>query len=444
MTPLLSRPGQALTGTIRVPGDKSISHRALLLGASAVGTTVVRGLLEGEDVLNTARALERCGIAITRAEGVWRIDGRGTGGLVEPDGVLDMGNSGTGARLLMGLLATQPFPAFFAGDASLSRRPMGRVIEPLERMGAQFWTRSGRRLPLLLRGARDPMPIEYTLPVASAQVKSAILLAGLNAPGETTVIEPEPTRDHSERLLAHFGADVGTEELPDGGRRVTIRGYPELAGREVLVPGDISSAAFPLIAALIVPGSRVTARGVGVNPLRTGLLETLAEMGARIDRTDLRSEGGEAVADLTASPSSLTGVRVPATRVPSMIDEFPVLAVAAAFARGTTRMEGLAELRVKESDRLTAIAAGLEATGVAVTMGDDWLEVHGTGRPPPGGCRIATHFDHRIAMAFLVLGAAARAAVSVDDGDPIGTSFPDFVPLMNGLGAAIGGERSQN
>jgi 3-phosphoshikimate 1-carboxyvinyltransferase len=408
-----------------------------MLGLAAVGETRIEGLLEAEDVKATTAAIRALGAESERSDGTWRVFGRGIGGLLEATGVLDMGNSGTGVRLLMGLVASQPLLTFFCGDASLSQRPMRRVIEPLSLIGANIWARGGDRLPLAVRGAEDALPIEYAMPVASAQVKSAILLAALNAPGRTTVIEPAPTRDHTERLLTHFGARVHVEPLSSGGRRITLEGQPELSGHPVAVPGDISSAAFPIVAALLVPGSRVTLRGVGVNPLRTGLVDTLLEMGARIT-TLRRAEGaGEPIADLLIEAGPLDGVDVPEARVPSMIDEFPILAVAAAAARGTTRMRGLSELRVKETDRLAAIARGLANCGVKVECGGDWLEVQGAGGPPPGGGDVAVDFDHRIAMAFLVLGLGARAPVRIDDGRAIATSFPGFIALMNCLGAEI-------
>jgi 3-phosphoshikimate 1-carboxyvinyltransferase len=437
MTATRSRPAHALSGTIQVPGDKSVSHRALILAASAVGESRIAGLLEADDVMRTADALRCLGAEITRYGDGWRVFGRGVGGLCEADRVLDMGNSGTGARLLMGLVASHPFITFFCGDSSLQARPMRRVMDPLQEVGAAFISRSGGRLPLAVRGTADPLPIVYTLPVASAQVKSAILLAALNAPGETTVIEPEPTRDHSERMLAHFGANLRIEDRPDGSRSITLTGQPELSGREVRVPGDLSSAAFPLVAGLIVPGSRLQITGVGLNRLRTGLLETLREMGAELAIANERMVNGEPVADLQVSASALQGVSVPAERVPRMIDEFPILAAAAATASGTTHMSGLAELRVKESDRLTAMAQGLAACGVAVEAGDDWLSVNGAGGPVPGGATIAVHLDHRIAMSFLVLGMASRHGIAVDDAGPIATSFPLFVEMMNRLGAAI-------
>lgn len=437
--PLTARPGAALRGTIAVPGDKSMSHRALMLGSLAAGVTRVTGLLEGEDVLATAGALSAMGATIERAgPGAWLVHGRGVGGLAEPDRVLDLGNAGTGVRLLMGIAAQHAFPCFFTGDGSLRRRPMGRVVTPLRIMGARVLARGGDRLPLALVGPDELIPIEYRLPVPSAQVKSAVLFAGLAAPGATTVLEPEPTRDHSERMMRHFGAELRIEDRPGGERAVTVIGQPELAPACLAVPGDISSAAFPLVAATIVPGSEITIRGVGVNPLRTGLLVTLAEMGARIEIADARDQGGEPVADLVVRAANLRGVDVPAERAPTMIDEYPVLAAAAACAEGTTVMRGLAELRGKESDRLAAIAAGLGVNGVEVEIGADSLTVHGTGRPPEGGGEVATHYDHRIAMAFLVLGLAATRPVRVDDGRAIATSFPDFVALMTRLGAELG------
>ena len=438
-TPLIAaRPPTPLTGKIRVPGDKSISHRALMLGALAVGRTEISGLLEGEDVLATAAAVNALGAHARRAgDGRWTVDGVGIGGLTEPQDLLDLGNSGTAARLLLGILATHPLTAFVTGDASLRRRPMGRVVEPLTRFGARFVTREGARLPLAISGASDPIPISYHLPVPSAQVKSAVLLAGLDTPGTTTVIEPQPSRDHTERMLRHFGATVGAEPIEGGGKRITLEGHPELAAAPISVPGDPSSAAFPLIAALIVPGSEVTIEGVGVNPLRTGLLECLRDMGADIALLNERDEGGEPVADLRARAGPLTGADIPAERAPRMIDEYPILAVAAACAGGRTVMRGLAELRVKESDRLTGIAAGLAKCGVRVAVEGDDLIVGGAGNYPAGGALIETSLDHRMAMAFLVLGLAANDAVRIDDAAPIATSFPDFLPLMNGLGCAI-------
>lgn len=436
MQPLISRPAGPLKGEARVPGDKSISHRALMLGALAVGETTIHGLLEGEDVGRTAAAMRALGAQVEKGtDGAWRVRGRGLGGLSEPDDVLDMGNAGTGARLVMGLVASHALTAVFTGDASLRRRPMGRVAAPLERMGARIVAREGCRLPLAVVGAAEPLPIAYRLPVPSAQVKSAVLLAGLNAPGRTTVIEPEPTRDHTELMLRHFGVEVRVSETPEG-RAVSVAGQPEISGRAVDVPADPSSAAFPLVAALLLPGSEVALKGVGMNPHRIGLIETLREMGAAIDVANRRTEAGEPVADLAVRDCRLKGVEVPAARAPSMIDEYPILAVAAAFAEGVTVMHGLSELRLKESDRLRAIAAGLAACGVKVEAAGDSLAVFGAGRPPGGGA-VAAALDHRIAMAFLVLGMAARAPVSIDDAGPIDSSFPGFVRLMNGLGAAI-------
>jgi 3-phosphoshikimate 1-carboxyvinyltransferase len=433
-----SRPNAPLAGKIRVPGDKSISHRALMLGALAVGRTEISGLLEGEDVLATAAALNALGAAAAPSgEGRWTVDGVGVGGLCEPENLLDLGNSGTSARLLLGILATHRLTAFVTGDASLRRRPMNRVVEPLSRFGTRFLTRDGGRLPLAVTGAAEPIPIEYRLPVPSAQVKSAVLLAGLNTPGATTVIEPQGTRDHTERMLRHFGATVTTEPAAGGGKRITVEGFPELAAAPIIVPGDVSSAAFPLVAALLVPGSAATIAGVGLNPLRAGLLECLREMGADITLVNERQEGGEPVADLYARAGTLTGADIPAERAPRMIDEYPILAVAAACARGRTVMRGLAELRVKESDRLAGIATGLEACGVRVTVDGDTLTVEGDGGPPAGGALIATQLDHRIAMAFLVLGLVSRQPVRIDDGAPIATSFPDFAALINGLGGTI-------
>ncbi len=408
-----------------------------MIGALAVGETEIHGLLEGEDVLRSAAAMRALGAEAKReADGVWRVIGRGVGALSEPDDVLDMGNAGTGARLLMGVVAAHPIAAVFTGDASLRRRPMGRVIEPLRQMGARFSGREGNRLPLVVKGTGDAMPIRYRLPVPSAQVKSAILLAGLNTPGETMVIEPEPTRDHTELMLRHFGAEILSRDTPEG-RAVTVIGQPEIAGRRVDVPADPSSAAFPLVAALILPGSDILLTSVGLNRHRLGLIETLKEMGAAIDIQNRREQAGEPVGDIRARASRLKGITVPAARAPSMIDEYPVLAVAAAFAEGETKMEGLRELRVKESDRLGAVARGLAACGVSVKEGAESLSVTGRGKKPAGGAKIAADLDHRIAMAFLVLGMAAQKPVAIDDGSPIDTSFPGFSTLMNGLGARL-------
>ena len=438
----VSRPAAPLSGRSRVPGDKSISHRALMLGALAIGRTEISGLLEGEDVLATAAAVNALGATATSAgAGRWTVDGIGIGGLVEPEDLLDLGNSGTAARLLLGILATHPITAFVTGDASLRQRPMGRVIEPLSRIGARFVTREGNRLPLAVHGAAEPLPITYRLPVPSAQVKSAVLLAGLNTPGATTVIEPQPTRDHTERMLRHFGATITVEPAEDGARQVTVEGFPELTAAPIFVPGDPSSAAFPLVAALIVPGSEVTIEGVGLNPLRTGLLECLHEMGADLAVLNEREEGGEPVADLRARAGALIGADIPAERAPRMIDEYPILAAAAACARGRTVMRGLAELRVKESDRLAAIATGLDACGVRVAIEGDNLIVEGDGGVPDGDALIETRLDHRIAMAFLTLGLVTRSPLRIDDAAPIATSFPGFVPLINGLGGGIAEEK---
>ncbi|NWG45570.1 MAG: 3-phosphoshikimate 1-carboxyvinyltransferase [Alphaproteobacteria bacterium] len=442
--PLAARPpGAGLRGELSIPGDKSISHRALIFGALAVGRTEITGLLEGEDVLRTAAAMRALGARVTRTgPGAWQVDGLGVGGLMEPDDILDFGNAGTGVRLCMGLVAGHPITAFFTGDASLRRRPMGRVLDPLMAFGAEVFAGArGLRLPLGLRGAEAPRPADITLTVPSAQVKSAILLAGLAAPGITSLVEPVPTRDHTERLLRHFGAELDIQPLPRGGHRIALRGQPELRPARVAVPGDPSSAAFPLVAALLVPGSELRLRHVLVNPGRIGLLTTLTEMGADITLVNPREEGGEPVADLVVRASRLRGVPVPAERAPSMIDEYPILAIAAALAEGETRMEGLGELRVKESDRLAVMETGLRAAGVSVEAGPDSLTVRGTGPAgrPRGGARIATHLDHRIAMSFLVLGLVSEAGMEVDDGTMIATSFPGFEGLMREVGAEIGG-----
>ena len=434
--PMTARPSGPLRGTAEVPGDKSISHRALILGGLAVGETRVTGLLEGEDVLRTAAAMRAFGAEVARhGPGEWSVHGVGTGGLMEPEGVIDCGNSGTGARLLMGAMATCPIAATFAGDASLNGRPMGRVTEPLALFGARAHGRSGGRLPMTVVGARDPVPVRYATPMASAQVKSAVLLAGLGAPGETVVIEARPTRDHTERMLRAFGAEVAVEDAPEG-RAVTLTGQPELTPVAIAVPRDPSSAAFPVCAALIVPGSDVLVPGVSLNPTRAGLYETLREMGADLAFENPREEGGEPVADLRARHGrTLRGVEVPPERAPSMIDEYPVLCAVAACAEGATVMRGVGELRVKESDRIDAMARGLEACGVRVEETRDTLTVHGGA--VPGGARVSTRLDHRIAMSFLVLGFAARAPVSVDDAGPIATSFPSFEGLMTALGARL-------
>jgi len=444
--PQISRKAAALRGTVRVPGDKSISHRALILAACAVGQSRVRGLLEAGDVMSTAAALRKLGIRIEceeqDAQNTWLIDGRGVGGLIEADDILDFGNSGTGSRLMMGLLATQPITSVMTGDDSLRQRPMARVMTPLQQFGAGFDCRDGGLLPLTITGTAHPIPVTYELPVASAQVKSAILLAALNAPGKTTVIEPQPSRDHTEKMLQSFGADVGVETLPNGGRAITLTGQPELTGADLDVPADISSAAFPLVASVIVAGSAVTLKDVGLNPLRTGLLDTLLEMGANITIENQREMLGEPVGDLKVSAGTLRGVTVPPERVPAMIDEFPILAVAAACAEGTTTMTGLAELRVKESDRLAVMSEGLTACGVALEEGEDSLVIKGTGKPPRGMSAndgaLATELDHRIAMSFLILGMVSDQPVRIDDATPIATSFPEFMDLMTDLGANIG------
>ncbi|WP_426166399.1 3-phosphoshikimate 1-carboxyvinyltransferase [Sandarakinorhabdus sp. DWP1-3-1] len=433
--PLTLATAGPLAGTVTVPGDKSISHRSLMLGALAVGETVITGLLEGEDVLATAAAMRAMGADIERRDGRWHVHGVGVGGLLQPRTALDMGNSGTSTRLLMGLVASHPVTATFIGDASLSGRPMGRVIEPLSLMGASFAASPGGRLPLTMTGLCPAVPLRYTLPVASAQVKSAVLLAGLNTPGETSVVEPIATRDHSERMLAGFGAKLRIEASPEG-RVITLVGEPELRPQAITVPGDPSSAAFPLVAALIVPGSAVTITNVGMNPTRAGLIGVLQAMGADITLSDERSVGGEPVADLTVRHGPLTGIAVPPEIAPSMIDEYPILFVAAAFAQGRTVMRGLEELRVKESDRIAVMAEGLRACGVIVEELPDGLVVTGSGgEPVPGGATIAARLDHRIAMSFAVLGLNARAPVTVDDARPIATSFPTFVAMMNSLGA---------
>ncbi|MBV8458621.1 MAG: 3-phosphoshikimate 1-carboxyvinyltransferase [Acetobacteraceae bacterium] len=431
-----ARPGAGFKGRITVPGDKSISHRALMLGALAVGETRIIGLLEGEDVLRTAAAMRALGAHIERSGDAWLVAGRGIGGLTEPDDLLDMGNSGTAARLLCGILASHPIFAVMTGDASLRRRPMRRVTEPLAGCGAIFRTREGGRLPLAIEGAKDALPLDYVVPVPSAQVKSAVLLAGLNARGLTRVTEAEATRDHTENMLRHFGADVSVETRGNG-RVIHLQGQPELSAADVSVPGDPSSAAFPMAAALLVSESHVIIRGVGLNPLRTGLLATLAEMGADIKVENRRTEGGEPVGDLVVRHGPLRAADVPPARAPSMIDEYPILAVVASCAEGTTRMRGLKELRVKESDRLSATAALLAGNGVRVEIEGDDMIIHGTGRPPEGGATVATHMDHRLAMSALVLGVATDRAVAVDDAAVIDTSFPGFVALMNGIGGAI-------
>ncbi|MCL4137140.1 UNVERIFIED_CONTAM: hypothetical protein GTU68_019310 [Idotea baltica] len=434
-----SAPCGALTGVADVPGDKSISHRSLILGAMAVGETRITGLLEGEDVLDTAKAMRAFGAEVARDDdGTWHVNGVGVGGFAEPDQVIDCGNSGTGVRLIMGCMATSPISATFTGDASLNGRPMARVTDPLELFGTRAVGRSGGRLPMTIVGAKDPVPVRYEVPVPSAQVKSAVLLAGLNAPGQTIVIEKEATRDHSERMLAGFGAEITTEET-DEGRMITLTGRPELKPQTIAVPRDPSSAAFPVCAALIVPGSDVLVPGIGLNPTRAGLYSTLREMGADLTYENEREEGGEPVADLRARFSpDMKGIDVPPARAASMIDEYPVLSVVASFASGVTMMRGVRELRVKESDRIDAMATGLRANGVDVEDGEDWWSVtgHGPGTVK-GGATCVSHLDHRIAMSFMVMGMATQQPVSVDDGGPIATSFPIFEPLMQRLGASL-------
>jgi 3-phosphoshikimate 1-carboxyvinyltransferase len=439
LRPLAAHRSGPLKGTALVSGDKSVSHRALILGAMTVGETRISGLLEAEDVINTAKAMRLLGAHVLQdGEGSWRVHGVGIGGFAEPEDVLDFGNSGTGARLVMGAVATTPLSAVFTGDASLRRRPMKRVLEPLTRFGAEYTARDGGLMPVSLRGAELALAIEHEVTVASAQVKSALLLAALNAPGRSRIVQRELTRDHTERMLRAFGAQVLVESLADGGEAISVMGEVELRPTTVDVPGDPSSAAFPLAAALIVPGSEITTPNVMLNTRRTGLLETLREMGADISIANKRDSGGEAVGDITVRASTLKGVEVPAARAPGMIDEYPVLAVLAAFAEGKTVLRGLRELRVKESDRLAAIAAGLRAIGIVVEELDDGLIIEGRGMDGvPGGGRIATHMDHRIAMAFLVAGMGARAAVTVDDVSMIATSFPKFRQMMRGLGAEL-------
>jgi 3-phosphoshikimate 1-carboxyvinyltransferase len=438
-SPLAARRSGPLKGRVRVPGDKSISHRALILGALTVGETAITGLLEGEDVINTSRAMRALGAKVERTgAGAWRINGVGVAGFAEPAKPLDFGNSGTGCRLVIGAVAGCPIMAAFDGDVSLRSRPQRRVLDPLERIGARTVSvAEGGRLPLTLKGARDPIPIVYQPPVASAQLKSAVLLAGLAAPGETVVLESEATRDHTERMLRHFGAEVAVEPHGAHGRRIILKGQPELRPAPVIVPADPSSAAFPMVAALIVPGSEIVLDGVMTNVTRTGLFKTLREMGATIEEQNPRIEGGEEVADLLVLASSLKGVTVPPERAPFMIDEYLVLGVAAAYAEGTTRMRGLKELRVKESDRLAATAAMLRVNGVEVEIEDDDLIVHGKGRVAGGGI-VATHMDHRIAMSALVMGLASDKPVQVDDTAFIATSFPGFIEMMRALGGELG------
>jgi len=433
--PLSARRSGPLNGTIRPPGDKSISHRALMLGALTVGETAVEGLLEGEDVLATAAAMRAFGATVTRTgPGAWRVAGLGVGGLLEPEGVIDYGNAGTGVRLAMGIAGSHAFATTFTGDASLVRRPMGRILEPLRRMGVQVIARSNDRLPATIKGPNALIPIDYRLPVASAQVKSALLFAALNSPGLTTITEPTPTRDHTERMLTAFGAMIEIDNAEDGARVIRVSGGQALKPQVITVPSDPSSAAFTLVAALIVPGSDVVIENILLNPTRAGLIVTLQEMGGDISIANQRAVGGEEVGDLRVKASHLKGVTVPAARAPSMIDEYPALAIAAAFAEGDTLMEGVGEMRVKESDRIAMVLAGLRANGIAAEDTPESLLVHGAAKVEGGGT-VATALDHRIAMSFLVLGLASEKPVTIDDARPIATSYPDFRNLMTGLGA---------
>ena len=436
--PMTSHKSGPLRGQADVPGDKSISHRSLILGALSLGETRIQGLLEGDDVLDTGKAMQAFGAeVINHGGGSWSVHGVGVGGFAEPDHVIDCGNSGTGVRLIMGAMATSPIAATFTGDGSLNKRPMGRVTDPLALFGAQSYGRSEGRLPLTLIGAAQALPVRYEVPMPSAQVKSAVLLAGLNAPGQTVVIEKEATRDHTERMLVGFGAEL-TVEQTDAGRVITLTGQPELRPQDIIVPRDPSSAAFPVCAALIVEGSDVLVPNIGLNPTRAGLFYTLQEMGADLTFENMREEGGEPVADLRAKYSpDMQGIAVPPERSASMIDEYPILSVVASFAHGVTRMHGVKELRVKESDRIEAMATGLRAAGVTVQDGPDWWHVHGLGGAVKGGALAATHLDHRIAMSFLILGMGAHEGMSIDDGGPVATSFPIFEPLMAALGASI-------
>ena len=436
--PMTSHKSGPLRGQADVPGDKSISHRSLILGALSLGETRIQGLLEGDDVLDTGKAMQAFGAeVINHGGGSWSVHGVGVGGFAEPDHVIDCGNSGTGVRLIMGAMATSPIAATFTGDGSLNKRPMGRVTDPLALFGAQSYGRSEGRLPLTLIGAAQALPVRYEVPMPSAQVKSAVLLAGLNAPGQTVVIEKEATRDHTERMLVGFGAEL-TVEQTDAGRVITLTGQPELRPQDIIVPRDPSSAAFPVCAALIVEGSDVLVPNIGLNPTRAGLFYTLQEMGADLTFENMREEGGEPVADLRAKYSpDMQGIAVPPERAASMIDEYPILSVVASFAHGVTRMHGVKELRVKESDRIEAMATGLRAAGVTVQDGPDWWHVHGLGGAVKGGALAATHLDHRIAMSFLILGMGAHEGMSIDDGGPVATSFPIFEPLMVTLGASI-------
>ena len=436
---IVSAPTKSLKGTFAVPGDKSISHRALILGGLAIGQTEIQNILEAEDVLQTAEALEAMGTIIDRnvKQKTWYVTGRGIGGLREPTNVLDLKNSGTGVRLLMGLVSTHPIQVHFTGDLSLRSRPMERIATPIQKMGAQVIAREENWLPLTVIGTKYPMPITYELPMPSAQVKSAILLAGLNAPGETTIIENYPSRDHTELMLRYFGAKVTVQDKTNTRRLITLLGQPELEAQTIKIPGDPSSAAFPIVAALITPNSKITLKNVGINPLRIGLLETLLEMGGRIQVKNKRKEAGEAVGDLIVESSELKGVVIPPTRAPSMIDEYPILSIAAAKAKGTTKMLGLSELRLKESDRLSAIVEGLKICGTKVNIEDNNLIVAGSEKIIPKNSEIKTKMDHRIAMSFLIMGMVSNTPIKIDDGDHIKSSFPNFIDNMNKLGGKI-------
>ena len=437
--PMTSHKCTGLSGVVEVPGDKSISHRSLIFGAMALGKTEISGLLEGQDVLDTAKAMEAFGASVTNhGDGNWTVHGVGVGGFSEPDGVIDCGNSGTGVRLIMGAMATHDMTATFTGDASLNKRPMARVTDPIALFGAEAYGRKGGRLPMTIVGAKHPVPVRYTVPMPSAQVKSAVMLAGLNAPGETVIIEKEATRDHTERMLVGFGAEVDVEITAEG-RVITLRGYPELKPQTISVPRDPSSAAFPVCAALITEGSDILVPNIGLNPTRAGLYTTLREMGADLVFENERLEGGEPVADLRAKFSpNMKGIEVPPERAASMIDEYPILSVVASFAEGNTIMRGVKELRVKESDRIDAMAKGLRANGMDIDEGEDWWIIHGKGMGNvPGGGLAETFLDHRIAMSFLILGMGSEKPVHIDDGGPIVTSFPNFEPLMTALGAKL-------
>ena len=437
--PMTSHKCTGLSGVVEVPGDKSISHRSLIFGAMALGKTEISGLLEGQDVLDTAKAMEAFGASVTNhGDGNWTVHGVGVGGFSEPDGVIDCGNSGTGVRLIMGAMATHDMTATFTGDASLNKRPMARVTDPIALFGAEAYGRKGGRLPMTIVGAKHPVPVRYTVPMPSAQVKSAVMLAGLNAPGETVIIEKEATRDHTERMLVGFGAEVDVEITAEG-RLITLRGYPELKPQTISVPRDPSSAAFPVCAALITEGSDILVPNIGLNPTRAGLYTTLREMGADLVFENERLEGGEPVADLRAKFSpNMKGIEVPPERAASMIDEYPILSVVASFAEGNTIMRGVKELRVKESDRIDAMAKGLRANGMDIDEGEDWWIIHGKGMGNvPGGGLAETFLDHRIAMSFLILGMGSEKPVHIDDGGPIVTSFPNFEPLMSALGAKL-------